>query len=271
MPNSTLFNILYSARHGSPAERAAALVTATAYLQSLFSPDTGRQLTYQGGLGRGVLHLLALFFLASEQATPFLLLVIERSRESCGTVVLMSLLTNGRLTPLHYFASTYSDLSLTKVVLREHPSSLTVLDNDGDTPLHYAESYHGSNSERAVFFRAATAAYNASNYVALVALCDGSSPYLAREIRRQAIALRAAVAISLNRQEAAPSALSSAEAGGALSLLGRLRDFGRVGNSSDLLRIVLEFVGRTLTEWRRREMKTALVCREGGKNEREGE
>ena len=60
---------------------------------------------------------------------------------------------------------------------------------------------------------------------------------------RQTIALRAAVAISLNRQEAAPSALDSVEASDALSLLERLRDVGRVGDSSDLLRVVLSFVG----------------------------
>ena len=76
-----------------------------------------------------------------------------------------------------------------------------------------------------------------------MALCGGSSPYLAREIRRQATALRASVAICLNRQEEAPSALSSVEASVALSLLERVRDFARVGNSSDLLRRVLEYVG----------------------------
>ena len=51
------------------------------------------------------------------------------------------------------------------------------------------------------------------------------------------------VAISLNRQESAPSAVSSVEAGVALSLLRRVRDFGRVGGSSDLLRVVFKFVG----------------------------
>ena len=79
--------------------------------------------------------------------------------------------------------------------------------------------------------------------MAFVALC-GSSPYLSREIHRQTIALRAAVAISLNRQEAAPSALDSVEAEVALSLLGRRRDFGRMGDSSELLRVVLEFYER---------------------------
>ena len=53
-----------------------------------------------------------------------------------------------------------------------------------------------------------------------------------------------AVAICLNRQEKAPSAVSSAEGGVALSLLCRLRDFGRVGNSSDVLRRVFEYVGQ---------------------------
>ena len=115
--------------------------------------------------------------------------------------------------------------------------------SNGDTPLRPAERYHSSTSENVVFFRAASAAFDASNIVALVALCGGSSPHLARGIRRQATALRAAVAICLNRQEEAPSAVSSVEAGVALSLLERLRDFGRVGDSSDLLRVVLEFVG----------------------------
>ena len=36
--------------------------------------------------------------------------------------------------------------------------------------------------------------------------------------------------------------MSAVEAGVALSLLGRLRDFGRVGNGSDMLKVVLEFV-----------------------------
>ena len=93
-----------------------------------------------------------------------------------------------------------------------------------------------------VFLRAAFSAFDASNFVALEAL-SGSSPYLSRAIQRQTIALRAAVAIGLNRQEAAPSALDSVKAGVALSLLGRARDFGRVGNSSDVLRVILEYVG----------------------------
>jgi len=75
------------------------------------------------------------------------------------------------------------------------PSPLVVLTNGGSTPLHIAELNYGSSSEITVFFRAATAAFNASNFVALEVLCSGSSPYLARELRKQAISLRAAVAI----------------------------------------------------------------------------
>jgi len=240
MVHSTLFNLLYSARFGSPAEQDAALADATVYLQSLSSHDTGSQLTYRGAGGMGVLHLLARFSWC-EQAAPFLSLIIERGGECCGTTALMSLTSTYGATPLHYFASLCYDLSLTKVVLREHPPSLAILTNGGETPLHYAESR--DNPELTDLFRAATAAYNAPNLVALQTLCDGSSPYLSREIHRQAIALRAAVAICLNRQEKAPSALDSVEASVALSLLERLRDFGRVGDSSDLLRVVLEFVG----------------------------
>jgi len=246
MADSTLFNLLWTARDGSLAEKSAALFAAIVHLQSLPPHDAGRQLLYQGAWGRGVLHLLASWrFSECEQAASFLSLVIERGRESCGTTVRTSLLDAGGRTALHTFARFCSDLSLTKVVLREHPPSLTLLTNYpyGRTPLNYAESIYGSTSENAVFLRAATAAFNASNFVALQTLCGGSSPYLSREIHRQATSLRAAVAISLNRQEAAPSALSSVETGIALSLLGRLRNFGRVGDSSDLLRVVLEFVG----------------------------
>ena len=248
MVHSTLFLILNSAWYGSEVERVAALVAAIAYLQSLSSPDTGGQLTYRDEFGRGVLHLLAWFWMC-EQAAPFLSLAIERGRESRGTTALMALAANNGATPLHIFASLCSNLSLTKTVLREHPPSLTVLNNGGATPLHCAKINQGSASERAVFFRAASAAFNTSNFAALVALCGGSSPYLAREIRRQAIALRAAVAICLNRQEAAPSALDSVEAGVALTLLGRARDFGRVGNSSDVLRVILEYVGPKASSW----------------------
>ena len=243
MVHSTLFLILLSAMDGSPAGQAAALADAIAHLLSLSLRDTGNQLMYQDGAGLGVLSLLSLFFSWCEQAAPLLSLVLERGRESCGTTALMGLRTIGGETPLHRFASLCSNLSLTKIVLREHPPSLAVLNYYGRTPLHRAEIFHASTSECAVFFRAATAAYTDSNYVALVALCNGSSPFLHREISRRAISLRAAVAISLNRQEEAPSALDSVEASVALSLLERIRDFGRVGNSSDLLRVVLEFVG----------------------------
>ena len=242
MPDSTLFNILWVVINGSPAEQDAALVTAIAHLQSLSSPDAGNQLTYQDGDSWGVLDLLAWRFSEYEQAAAFLSLIIERGRESCGTTALVSITNNQGETPLHLFACNCYDLSLTKVVLREFPPSLTVLSNFGETPLQYAEIEHGTTSENAVFFRAASDAFRASNFVSLQALC-GSSPFLSREIHMQAIALRAAVAISLNKQEAAPSALSSLESGVALSLLGRLRDFGRVGNSSDLLRVVLQYVG----------------------------
>jgi len=241
MVRFTLWNLLWTARDGSPAEKAAALAAAIARLQSLSSPNAGDQLTYRGNFGQGVLHLLAWRFSECEQAASFLSLVIERGRASCGTTNLMSRTTIEGSTPLHHFAYYCSDLFLTKVVLREFPPSLTTLAtlaNYGDTPLRYAE-YHGRNSEVAVFFRAASAAFNTSNFTTLVTLCDGSSPYL----RWHKNSLRAAVAISLNRQEAAPSALDSVEASDVLSLLERLRDFGRVGDSSDLLRVVLSFVG----------------------------
>jgi len=242
MPDSTLFNFLLSVMNSSKAEQDAALVAVTANLRSLSSLDTARQLMYRGGLGMGVLHLLA-FFRECEQAASLLSLVIERGRESCGTTALMNLTSNNGATPLHSFAGYCSDLSLTKMVLREHPPSLTVLNNLGRNPLIIAELNYGSTPENAVFFRAASAAFNASKLTTLVTLCDGSSPYLAREILGQETSLRAAVAICLNRQEEAPSALDSVEADVALSLLERLRDFGRVGNSSDLLRVVLSFVG----------------------------
>ena len=244
MPDSTLFTILHSALHSSRADKAAALAAATAYLPSLSSLDLVSQLTYHNGDGWGVLHLLARWYSQCEQGAPFLSLVIDGGRESRGTTAQMSLANTSGLTPLHYLANDCDDVSLTKMVLREHPPSLAVhAKYSGWTPLEYAELYRVPNPERAVFLRAATTAFNASDFVTLVALCDGSSPYLARELGRQATALRAAVAISLNRQEQAPSALSSGEAGDALSLLERLRDFGRVGNSSDLLRRVLEYVG----------------------------
>ena len=240
MVPSTLFNILWTARFGTPAEKAAALVDAVAHLQSLSNPDAANQLLHRGDYGRGVLHLLAWRFSACEQTASLLSLVIERGRESCGTTALVSLRTIYGSTPLHHFVNFCSNLSLTKMVLREHPPSLAVLDNGGKTPLHRAEPIYGSTSERVIFFLAATTAFNASNFAALEALCGGSSPYLAR---MQAIALRAAVAISLNRQEEAPSALDSVEASVTLSLLERVRDFGRVGDSSDLLRVVLSFLG----------------------------
>ena len=245
MPDSTLFNLLWTARYGSQAEKDAALIAAIAtiaLLQSLPSSVAFRQLIYRGRHGWGVLHLLALFFSRCEQVAFFLSLVIERGRESCGTTALMRLTDAYGATTLHYFAKNCLDTSLTKMVLREHPPSLAVLNNCGETPLCYlhAEKFCNGTS---VFFRAATAAYNASNFAALVLLCGGSSPYLSREIAWQAIALRAAVAICLNRQEAAPSALDSIEAGVALSLLGRARDFGCVGVSSELLRVILEYVG----------------------------
>jgi hypothetical protein len=43
-----------------------------------------------------------------------------------------------------------------------------------------AELNYVSSSEITVLIRAATAAFNASNFVALEVLCGGSSPYLAR-------------------------------------------------------------------------------------------
>ena len=243
MPDSTLYNILNSAGDGSPAEKDAALVDAIAHMQPPPLPGTSRQLMYRGGGDEGVLHLLPAYFRECEQAAPFLSLVIERGRESCGTTALMSLTDTDGDTPLHCFAYFTSDLSLTKMVLREHPPSLAVLNNDGRTPLHHAGIFRGSTSERVVFFRAATAAYTDSNFVDFERICGGSSPYLARELGKQATALRVAVNICLKRQEEAPSVLSSPETGVALALLSLVRDFGRDRHSSDLLRRVLEYVG----------------------------
>ena len=243
MSSSALFKIVLEASWKGDEEQDAALADATVYLQSLSSSDTSTQLTYRGGWDRGVLHLLALCFPPYEQAASFLSLVIERGRESCGTTALISLADTEGNTPLHVFAAYCPNLSLTKMVLREYPPPLAALNIDGETPLNLAESNYGSTSERVIFFRAASAAFNANNFVAFEALCGGSSPYLSREIGKQAKALRAAVTICLNRQEEMPSALNSVQTGVALSLLERVRDFGRVGNSSDLLRRVLEYVG----------------------------
>ena len=244
---SDLFNILWTVWLGSPAEKSTALTSAAEHLRSLSPSGAAGQLTYRGGSGRGVPHMLPLVGSSvPAQAIPFLSLMLERSRESCGATALMSLVDVYGRTPLHYFAYYGVDLRSTKMVLREHPPSLSVLNTFGSTPLRVASIFPGRSPERAgraAFFRAAAAAFASSDLVALEALCGGSSPYLSREIGRQATSLSIAVAISLNRQESAPSPLPSPSTAAALSLLFRLRDFGRAGDSSDLLRRVLEYVG----------------------------
>ena len=231
MVHSTLFLILYSARRGTSAVKAIALADAAVCLQSLSSPETGSQLTYQGAGDMGVVHLLAFFFSGCEKAAPFLSLVVERGRESCVTAVLMELRDIDGVTPLHLFAYFCSDLSLTKMVLREHPPSLAALNNDGETPLHIAEHSNSEDPATAALVRAAAAAYAASDYASLATVCGGSSPFLDREISRQATDLRAAIAICLNRPEAS---------GAALAMLGRVQAADGAGH---LLRYVLDFVG----------------------------
>jgi len=267
MPDSILFILLWTARWGTKAEKAAALADATVYLRSLPSHDAGNQLLYRGRHGWRVLHLLPLSFLECEQAAPFLLLAIERGRESRGTTALMALTGDSYgKTPLHHFARCCPDLSLTKMVLREHPPSLTVLTHDRRTPLRFAEDNQGITPKRAVFFRATAAAFSASDFVALEALC-GSSPYLAREISRQAIALRAAVAICLDRLDAAPSALISCESGVALAMLGRVRAADGAGH---LLRRVLEYVGPYAVPFDADWMEKGLKGRRRRNDDRKG-
>jgi len=216
-----------------------------------------------------VLHLLAIEFSESEQAAYLLSLAIERGRESCGTTLKMNLPNVYRRTLLHLFARFCSDLSLTKMVLREYPPSLIALTNDGETPLHFAEQSHGSESEIAVFFSAATAAYDAPDFVTAEVFCGGSSPYLSRELDRQAIALRSAVTICLNRlNETAPSALTSRKSTVALTIIGRIRASDGAGH---LLRRILDYVGPHAEpfdpDWMAKELmegRTRNAWRRGG-------
>ena len=250
MADSTLFDLLYSAKLGNQAEKTAALAAATAYLLSRSPLEAGGQLMYQNEQGMGLLHLLARRFSAGAKSAAlstltasFVALVIERSRESCGTAAVMSVTNGNGRTPLHSFASSCADLCLTKVVLREHPPSLVVLNDNNRFPLDLAEGSRGGSSEYRRLFRAAHAAFDASNFAALQRICGGPSPYLTLELLNQETALRTAVAICVNRQEEAPAALTSVKAAVALELLRRAREVGRVGNSSDLLRRILEYVG----------------------------
>ena len=77
MPDSALYSILNSAWYGSEAEKAAALVTATAYLKFLSPLAASRQLPYRDVSGCGVLHMIPLEFWECELSSSFLSLVIE--------------------------------------------------------------------------------------------------------------------------------------------------------------------------------------------------
>ena len=245
MSDSVLFTILLQLYYANRSDVPAILSAASTHLLSLSPSDACLQLTYPSpSSGERVLMLLPEFAGCPEFA-PFLSLVIKRGRECCNMTNQLDLRDSRGWTPLHYFAFFCSDLSLIKVVLRERPPSLFVRVLVAGTPLQASESRYASlgNLEQSAFFRAVTADFNASNFVAIERACGGSSPYLDREICRQATALRVAVVLCLNRQEEAPSAPSSVKAGVAISLLCLLRDFGRVRNSSDLLRRVLEYVG----------------------------
>ena len=129
------------------------------------------------------------------------------------------------------------------MVVLEHPPALAVRSNARDTsysnltPLQLAEHPHSShgNPDVPVFLEAVETAYNTSNYVAIESICGGSSPYLVRELSKQANTLRDSVAICLKRQEETPSALVSRETRVVLSILGAV--------CPDLVRRVLEYVG----------------------------
>ena len=249
MPTSSaLHDILYGIAAAHPLEPPdipARFAAATTHLLSLSPSDTGKQLSYQEPVG-GLTSLMFIPCGPSEEADILLSLMLERGREKSSTTTnQMDLRTSGGWTPLHIFAYDSSDLSNVEAVLLEYPPALLARTSStfgSKTPLHLAESVHG-DPEITELLRDASAAFTTRDFVTIERICGGSSPYLDRELAKQATALRTAVAICLNRQEEAPSDLISPETGVALALLGRLRDFGRIGNSSDLLRRVLEYVG----------------------------
>jgi hypothetical protein len=166
--------------------------------------------------------------------------MLELGREYSSTTNQMDLRDCFGSTPLHYFAFYCSDISLTKMVVLEHPPALLARTDTATgslTPQQLAESEHSSHDNPAVtaFLDAVTAAYNTTNYVAIERICGGSSPFLVRELSKQANTLRASVAICLKRQEEAPSAFVSRETRVVLSILGAF--------CPDLVRRVLEYVG----------------------------
>ena len=238
--DSALCDIIYQLFGADPCDRPAILSAATSLLQSLTPADAKKQLLCQRPSALGLLSVAT----GCTDAAPLLTLMLERGREFCSTTNQMDPRTIDGLTPLHYFAYSCPDLSLTKMVFLEHPPALLVQTGTATgnkTPLQLAENNCGPKT--AEFLRDATAAYEASDYVTIERICGGSSPYLARELSKQATALRVAVNICLKRQEEAPSDLISPETRVALALLGLARDKGRDRHSSHLLRRVLEYVG----------------------------
>ena len=242
MPNSALYTILRPLDYADPSDYPALLSAATSHLLSLPHSVAGQQLTYQDpGSGRTSLMLLShLAVSRCPEAAHLLTLMLELGREYSSTTNQMVLRDEDNWTPLHHFAYDCSDLSLTKMVVLEHPPALVVLSSTGGggTPLQLAECATSShdNPEVPAFLDAVTDAYNTLNYVAIEGICGGSSPFLVRELSKQAKTLRASVAICLNRHEAAPSTiLVSRETRVVLSILGAF--------CPDLVRRVLEYVG----------------------------
>ena len=249
--DSALCDILWHFFTADPSDHPALLSAATSHLLSLSPTVAGQQLLYQLPSLRFTSLMLLPLVLACEQAAILLALMLEMGRECSSTTNQMDLRDYCGRTPLHHFACYCPDLSLVNMVVLEHPPALLVRSitaDGGRTPLQLAASLdavHGKgNPDVAVLLSATAAALAASNYVEIERVCGGSSPYLDRELAKQAIDVRVAVAICLNRQEAAPTPLASPETGVALALLGRVRDFGRARYSSDLLRRVLEYVGQ---------------------------
>ena len=245
-PDSALCNILRQLFGADPSDHPAILSAATSHLLSRTPADAEKQLLYQRpNTGYTSLILLAVATSCSE-AAPLLTVMLERGREYSSTTNQLDLRDSLGMTPMHYFAYCCPHLTLTKKVLLEHPPSLAVLDIYGCTPLHFADNVQG-DPEITELLRDATAAFMNRDFVAIERICGGSSPYLSRELGKQATALRVAVNICLKRQEEAPSDLISPETGVALALLGLVRDIGRDRHSSDLLRRVLEYVGPYVT------------------------
>ena len=258
--DSALYDLLWQCYTDALSARPSLLSAATSHLLSLPPTVAGQQLVYQSpSVELTSLMLLSLPAVNMyKEAAPLLTLMLKLGRENSSTTNQMDLRDGENWTPLHFFATNCSDLSLTKMVLLEHPPALLVRTNADTgrfsslTPLQCAEhvdAYH-DNPDVAVLLRAVTDAYNTTNYVAIESICGGSSPYLVREISKQANTLRASVAICLKRQEEAPSALVSRETRVVLSILGAF--------CPDLVRCVLEYAGPYAeiydAGWMRREL-----------------